>query len=150
MATTTSGVHAWLNALADALEARPAIDDQVLVTTGYVADVDGRDAITLADSIDGEQEWGLLGNRRRDEKFTMGGVIWVKRAGKGEAVIRTVRERAWALLAEVEDELRVRPDVTGTVKVAAITRYTLDQGPTSDGRWCQIDFEIRNWKDLPS
>ena len=149
MTTTTSGVHAWLNAFADALGQRGALAD-VLITTGFVSDVGRRDAIQIGDSIEGEQEWGLIGNRRRDEKFRIGGIIWVQTAGKGEQVIRDARERAFVLLAEIEDELRLRPTVGATNKLSAITKYDVDQGATSDGRWVQIDFEVSNWKLLPS
>lgn len=147
--TTTSVVHTWLNAFADVLSARAGLAG-VLITTGYVSDVGTRDAIQIGDSIDGEQKWGLLGNRRRDEEFRVGGVIWVKRPGQGETVIRDVRGRAFALLAEIETALRTDPAVSAVAKVSAVTRYECDQGATSDGRWCQIDFEVSTRKDLPS
>ena len=151
MPTTTSGVHAWINALADALALRAnLISWNVLITTGFVSDTDRRDAIVVGDFIQGEQEWSMLGNRRRDERFRVSGAIWVTRAGKGDTVIRAARERAIAILAEIEDELRVSPTVTATVKVAALTRYEVDQGVSSDGRWCEVDWEVSNWKDLPS
>lgn len=149
MPTETSVVHTWLNAFADALTARANLAG-VLITTGYVSDVGTQDAIQIGDSIEGEQEWSLLGNRRRRENFRIGGIIWVKRAGKGDPVIRTVRERAFALLAEVEDELRLRPTVTATAKLSAITRYECDQGASTDGRWCQVEFEVGTWKELAS
>lgn len=149
MTTETSAIHAWLCAFADALELRSGLAD-VLVTTGYVEDTGKRDSIQIADQVDGEQTWGLLGNRRRDETFTASGIIWVKRAGKGEDVIRAVRERAFDLLAEIEDELRLRPRVSSTVKLAAITRYSVDQGANTDGRWCQLDFEVSSQQTLAS
>lgn len=149
MTTTTSGADAWMCAFADALTARAALSG-VLITTGYVSDVGRQDAIQIGDTVEGDQEWGTLGNMRRREDFTVAGIIWVQRAGKGETVIRTVRARAFALLAEIEDELRVRPTVTATVKLSSITHYNLDQGANSDGRWAQMDFELKNWKDLPS
>lgn len=151
MPTTTSGMHIWLVAMAAALAARANIVTwDVLVTTGWVSDIDRRDTLILGDPIEGEQEWGLLGNLRRDERFTVGGTILVQRAGKGESVIQATRERAVNILAELEDELRVRPTVGATVKVAALTRYSIDQGADSDGRWCQLEFEVSNWRDLPS
>lgn len=148
MATTTSGIATWLNTFADALAARAGLSG-VLITTGYVSDAAQQDQIQI-DSIEGEQEWGLLGNLRRKEMFRIGGIIWVTRAGKDEAVIRVVRARAYVLLAEIEDYLRVAPTVSGTNKVSALTKYTLDQGANTSGRWAQMDFEVSNWRDLPS
>lgn len=149
MTTETSAVHAWLNAFADALAARANLAG-VLITTGYVADVGRLEAIQIGDTIEGEQEWSLLGNRRRKEQFRINGIIWVSKPGKGETVIRAARERAFVLLAEIEDELRLRPTVSATNKLSALTRYTVDQGASTDGRWAQIDFEVSNWKELAS
>ena len=62
-----------------------------------------------------------------------------------------VSNRAVNLVEEGLDvALRVRPTVTATVKLSSITHYNLDQGANSDGRWAQMDFELKNWKDLPS
>jgi hypothetical protein len=151
MPTTTSGISAWINAFADAMAVRANIVSwNVQVVTGFVSDTDRRDSLQIGDIIEGEQEWGVIGNRRRDEKFRVNSIIWVNRPGKGDAVIRAARTRAFEILAEVEDELRLRATVTATVKVAALTRYTVEQGASTDGRWCQVDFEVSNWKDLPS
>lgn len=152
MATVTSTIHAAMNAIVDGLLARPnIITDGVMVSSGYLgADSSRHESIQLFGVTNATQQWGMLGNRRRDEEYTITGGIGVRRAGKNEAVIRAVRERAFELLAEVEDFLRVDPTIGGTTKVSELSRYPVEQGADSEGRWCQVDFEITCKVDLRS
>lgn len=92
------------------------------------------------------QQWGLLGNRRREEQYTVRGGIFVKRRGAGEDIADVVRDRVGELLAEVEDELRTTPNV-GIASPRVIAEFSasgseIDQGAEDDGRWCAIDFSI--------
>jgi len=152
MATITSTIHAAMNAFVDGMLARAnIISAGVQVASAYLGGDTARfESIQLTDAPDAQQSWGMLGNRRRDEEYTLHGVIWVFRAGKGEAVIRDVRARAFELLAEIEDFLRVDPSIGGTTKVSELSRYPLDQGANEEGRWAQIDFDVLCKKDLRS
>src|SRR6185436_2449320 len=140
MTTETSKVHAFLNALVDGLNARPAlIEKTVQVASAWLGgDTDRNESIQFSDA-EMSQEWGLLGNKRREETFTVAGSIGVHRAGKNEPVIREVRERVLVLLGEVEDFLRVDPSVGNVVKVCQLKDGRMDQGATDEGRWCQFD-----------
>lgn len=149
MATVTSVAHAFMVALADTLALRANLAG-VQIATGWLGgDSDARESIQLT-AVRAEQRWGMVGNRRRDEEFTVEGTIWVTRAGKNEPVIREARERAFALLAEIEDCLRVDPTVGNIAKGSQVSAYDLDQGATTDGRWCQVELEILVNKDLRS
>lgn len=72
------------------------------------------------------------------------------KAGKNETVIRLARARAFELLAEVEDFLRLDPTIASTTLVSELASYPLDQGANQEGRWAQIDFAIACKKDLRS
>ena len=104
MATVTSTIDAAMIAFVDGMLARAnIIADGVQVSSGYLGgDTAAKESIQLTDVPSAEQKWGMLGNRRRDEEYTLNGLIWVVKAGKNEAVIREARARAFALLAEIE------------------------------------------------
>lgn len=153
MATVTSSIPAAMDAFVDGLKERQAIIDAgVQVSSGYLAgDVAAKESIALLDWGPANQSWGMLGNRRRDEEYSLNGWIWVVKTGKGEDVIRAARTRAFELLAEIEDFLRDDPTIGGTTKVSELTGYPGDQGIHSDGgRWVQIEFEVSCKKDLRS
>lgn len=141
-----------MDAFVDGMLARAnIISASVQVVSGYVGgDAAAKESIQLTDWGPAEQRWGVLGNRRRDEEYTLNGLIWVTKAGKTEAAIRSARDRAFALLAEVEDFLRTDPTIGGTTKVAELAAYPGEQGANEEGRWVQISFEIRCSKDLRS
>lgn len=152
MATTTSTIHAAMNAFVDGMLARPnIINAGVQVTSGFLgADQARHESIQLFEVQGAEQSWDMLGNRRRHEEYTITGGIGVRRAGKNEDVIRDVRARAFELLGEIEDFLRVDPTIGGVTRVSELSRYPVQQGADAEGRWCQIDFEISCKKDLRS
>lgn len=149
MATITSIADAYMVALADALALRTGLDG-VQIATGWLGgDAAARESIQFT-AVRGTQQWGMLSNRRRNEEFVIEATIWVVNPGKNEDVIRSARARAIALLAEIEDELRVDPTVGNVAQVSQVTAYDLDQGANTAGRWCQIEFEITVNKDLRS
>jgi hypothetical protein len=152
MATVTSTIHAAMNAFGDGMLARAnIISAKVQVSTGYLGgDSAAKESIQLTDVTPATQEWGLIGNRRRNEEYTLNGLIWVLKAGKNETVIRLARARAFELLAEVEDFLRLDPTIASTTLVSELASYPLDQGANQEGRWAQVDFAIACKKDLRS
>lgn len=139
-----------MNAFVDGLASRAGLFG-VQVSSGYLgADSDAYESIQLVDVSPANQQWSMIGNKRRDEEYTLQGIIWVVQAGKGETVIRAARDRVFALLAEIEDFLRVDPTIGSTTRVSELSAYPLEQGANDRGRWCQISFEVSCKKDLRS
>lgn len=153
MPTVTSKVDAFMTAVADGLALRAGLDG-VQVTSGWVSDPQ-RESIQLVDA-EMTQTWGAIGNTRREEEFTVTAVVWVVVPGKGEAVIRECRGRAFELLAEVEDYLRVAvrgngdPVLREIVRAFELEGAVLEQGANQEGRWCQLTFRVHANKDLRS
>ena len=95
------------------------VSAKVQVASGYLGDdSDRHETIQLIGATSASQRWGALGNRRREEEYTLAGVVYVLEAGKSEPAIKDVRDRAFELLAEIEDFLRLDPTIGNTVKVA--------------------------------
>lgn len=141
---TTSSVPAFLDALADTLAARADLVG-VNVFSGPVSDTAaGKESIQL-DSADGTQV-GTAGNGGRSESYDASGLIYIVRAtppGQIEQSIRDCRDRAFAILAAIEDELRTNHTLNQTVRRAEITAYPFDQGAAPDGgRAARISFTI--------
>lgn len=147
MATQTSYLHDWLCAIGDSLAERPGLQG-VLVTTGFTEDVDGRDSLQFTD-CDARQDWENIGAYRRNEQFEAAGMIITHRPGKGEQVIRATRAAAFAILAELEDELRHNRNLAG-VDLAEIQNYRVDAGANTRGRWCQVVFSLGGRRSLRS
>lgn len=139
MATVTSKLHVAMNAIADGLALRPGLAG-VQIATGPLGGDSAQESIQLFTGSS-SQAWATTG-RRREEETTIEGAIWVMRAGKDEPVIRAARTRAFALLAEIEDFLRLDPSLGGIVRECGLTNVELDQGVNPDGRWCQLDFTV--------
>lgn len=139
---------AYKHALADALEARAGLSG-VLVTTGFVSDIGAQDSIQIYEA-DGEQSWGALGNKRREEEWELGGEIIAQRAGKGEDVIRETEVRAFAILAEMEAELRKNTSVATIADLVAMVRYEVSNEATASSRYCIVKFVISGRKSLQS
>lgn len=57
-------------------------------------------------SIDEGAEFGAIGRMRKDHEFTLSGNIVVDRDGTDDEVATAARERCYALMEEIEDELR--------------------------------------------
>jgi hypothetical protein len=69
----------------------------------------------------------------------------------GAAVWDAARERAYAILAELEDAIRVVPtlDLADRV-IVQLARVDLDQGPQDNGRWAALDIDIAVTAELVS
>lgn len=152
MATVTSSIPDAMDAFVAGMLLRAnIISAGVQVASGYLgADSARHESIQLTSVPDAAQVWGMLGNRRRDEEYTIDGLVWAMKPGKNEPAIKAARDRAFELLAEIEDFLRLDPTIGGTTKVSELTAYPVDQGANEEGRWCQLDFEILCKKDLRS
>lgn len=100
-----------------------------------------REAIELWET-EADEDWRVLGNRRRGENYRIHGGIYALRQGGDETTIRAVRARAVAILNELKDCLADDPTLTSAVRVAALVRSRIDQDFADNGRWCLIEFWI--------
>ena len=113
--TYKSTVPAFKAALFTALGARAGLSD---VTVSYGAPTGGpREFIALSD-VKGSQVFAALGALRKDETYTLDVYCSVLREGNQQ---QQCSERCFALAAEIEDELRTNPTMTGTVRVAQLS-----------------------------
>jgi hypothetical protein len=113
--TYYSTAPAFKNALHDALGARAGLSG---VTVSYGAPTGApREFIALTD-ISGSQEFAALGALRKDETYVLTVFCSVLREGNQQ---QECTERAFALAAEIEDELRGNVTMSGTVRVAELT-----------------------------
>jgi hypothetical protein len=143
----TSSIPAFFDALKALLDARPGIigPPAVTVATGDLAADTPKEAIVLAGTTAADREAvGLRGPQgiSHDHNVTVAGAIWIVKPGQGETVIKQARDRAYALLAELENQLKATPTVSDTCKFAAVTADPLEQGTNDEGRWCQVSFQI--------
>lgn len=135
-----SVVTAFFDALKASIEARPALSG-VGVFTAHPGDELPAGAIVI-DRVTTDQSWAALGRSRREESFTVFVVIHIAQAGAGETVATEVRERVYAIKAEIETALRDDPSVGGTVRVADYARDELRQGTGTGTRWAQLEAQI--------
>lgn len=136
----TSAVPAFLDALRTRLLARPGLAG-VQVATGPLAEDTALESIQVF-RVDTDQVWAALGGRSREETGTMTGAIWIVAPGADEPAIKAARDRAYALLAELESDLRADPSVNGTVRVAQLASADLTQGLNDNGRVAQVTFTV--------
>lgn len=109
-----STAPAFKAALLTALGARAGLSG---VTISYGAPLAApREFIALAD-ISGEQEFAALGALRKNETYTLEIYCSVLREGNQQ---QACTERCFELAAEIEDELRTNPTMSGTVRVAQL------------------------------
>lgn len=100
-------------------------------------------------ALSGAQEWGAIGNRRRDESVTVNGRVYVNKPGAGAYVIREARDRAMELMAEVEEQLRDDPKIDGLVVQSALVDWRESRYADPTGRQSVIDFTIQYMAWLP-
>lgn len=156
MATMTSTVPLVLETIRDRMAARRDADpDGVLAGVVFTAAPSGDpipdESIQLF-GTDGDQEWGAVGNRRRKETYTINAGMLIIVRGAGEKVSDAARDRAYAILAELEDELRRFPNldlISGRI-VVQLSRVNLDQGPQDNGRWAALDIGLGVTAELVS
>jgi hypothetical protein len=142
----TSSIPAFFDALKALLDARAGIIGPPLVTvsTGDLGLDTPREAIILASALGPRESVGLRGPQgiSADENVTVRGAIWIVKPGQGETVIKQARDRAAALLAELEQTLKANPTVSGICQYAAVSSSGHEAGANDEGRWHQLNFEI--------
>jgi hypothetical protein len=146
MANVTSQGDALTN-LATALATRAATVGNALEgvavrsAPALRADAPTREAIELWET-EADEDWRLLGQRRREETYRIHGAVYALKAGSAEATIVAVRDRAVAIFDELRDALADDITLGGAVRTSALVRSQLRQDFTDTGRWCLIEFWV--------
>ncbi|TMR11749.1 hypothetical protein ETD86_34845 [Nonomuraea turkmeniaca] len=92
------------------------------------------------EAVDLRQEWASIGQKAKDETFTVtcAVVVW-----SGSTKVRPIRERAFALLAAVEDALRADPSLgLPPPTIVAFVSGSLFQEQPDTGMQARIPFRI--------
>jgi hypothetical protein len=71
-------------------------------------------------------------------------------ARRGARKAKEVRDRAYAILAELEDAIRVDPSVSGSARQCQLTAAILEQGAEDNGRWAALAISIEVKAELRS
>ena len=125
----------FLDSLKTALTARPGLDGVDIYTADPGPDVNLSSVIVLGSGpITGTTPWAAIGTvGHRDDQPTITATILAVRAGAGDTVAKTARDRVAALASELIDELKTSPQVgEQTLAVEGFT-YTFDQYATDVG-----------------
>jgi hypothetical protein len=139
---TSSTINDFLNELQTRLCARDGLQGVEVLSAPIPFDQAAVESIQFSEVTD-NQEPGTLGNRTRDESYTVTGFTWVAKYGAGEETIRQSRDRVFALLAEIEHELVNDFTVGRTVQWARVSTIDLYQGITPDGgRAARVEFTL--------
>lgn len=137
--TYKSTAPAFKAAFVTALAARAGLSG-VLVSYGAPLPNPPREHVTLGD-LSGEQEFAALGAMRKYETYTLDVYVSVVREGSQQ---QACTERAFAIAAEIEDELRANPTMTGTVRVAEIaTPFSLEEFASDTARQSVLSLGVR-------
>lgn len=146
---TTTTQFTYLDTLQARLAARPGLADVHVVSGVIDPDRAAKPDVLMLFGTEMEQSFGAQGNRRMEEVYDVVGQIIVMRAGAGEERIVATRERAKAILAEVETEVREDVQLGGLVRQHWISRVELDQGYSDKARSCFVTFRITAKATLP-
>lgn len=147
----TSAVPAAIDALLGILRAAPGLSGVEVLDGPPVGDQAEADYVIVGwnpeddQAADVQQDFAGAGARTRDEDFQLHCVVdtW-----SGDTEVKPRRDRAFALLAAVEDALRATdaapeaPTLNGTVLWAHLTAGSLQQANTAQGVRARISFTV--------
>lgn len=134
----TSTVPAFKSALLSRLQARPGLSD-VQVTYGWPSGAVKRESMMLG-GLNGSQEFRTIGATQRMEEYGLDVYITVIREGQGRQ--QNADERAFALMAEIEAELRSDPTVNNTVLTAELRDFDLQPMASAETREARLTVTI--------
>lgn len=136
MATTT--VTAFKSALLARLQARTGLAG-VQITYGWPNGAVKRESIMLG-GVNGSQTFRTIGATQKMEEYQLTVYITVIREGSGRQQV--CDERALALMAEVEDELRDDVTVNNTVLTAELAGFDLQPMASAETREARLTLTI--------
>lgn len=100
-----------------------------------------REVIVVGGTTNSDQDWSLLGGRRRQEDYYLQLWINVEAPTQREATVRAVE-----ILGVVETAVRATPNLGGAVPVGQwveIRNPILTEGPGTESYEAEISFDIR-------
>ena len=150
---SATALPTFIDALVAALQARAGLAGVNVYGCPVAPEDLGKEAIELAAETDVVQTAAAMGSTDIEESFDVKGSIVCFTPMPAEATkvatingaAKTVRDRACAILGEVESELSTNDTVTATVRDAHTTSIKVNQGMAPEGqlgRWCAIEFTI--------
>lgn len=142
---TTSRLAAVKSALVDLWAQRSGLTGVQIASAELGGSAAALERIELIGDDTIEQDWVHVGRLSRDERLTLVGSIYVMKPGAGETVIRAARDRAFALMAEIElsfTESQAASSIGGLVKAARARPFSGNDIATPDGRVYLLGFEI--------
>jgi hypothetical protein len=143
-----SSIPAVIDAVLAMLRGRAELAAPVEVFDGFPRrPIDNMDFVAIGGKAepvaDGTQDAVVLGNRRRDETYT---VRVYCSSSRGTADQKVTRDRAFTLMGVVEDALRTDPTLGGRVMSAQVGgRVALEQteAETADaGSFAEVSFDV--------
>lgn len=131
------------DALADGLAARPGMAS-VYVGTGWMAGTQPPEEWLILLDASAPQEYGAMGGAGLglDEAGQIDGQLQVSKSGAGEDVLRAARERAAALLGELELLLAEDRTVGGLVSDIRLGNLSVRDEPADQARLCLVTFSL--------
>ena len=140
----TSTIPAVLDELKTALELRAGLVG-VTVFSAHMGDEVTRapEAIVLGLDVPFEQNFASLGAQSRDEEYTIEGVVLTTQPGAGEDAAKAARDRAFYIVAEIEDQLRADAKLGERALWAGFGTGRFQQGTGDRTRIAAIEFGIK-------
>lgn len=87
--------------------------------------------LMLGDIAKGDEQTAALGNRSRDEKYTLFVTVKVEKQGTNQ---QAATERAYTLAGELAGQLRTDPSVNGAVITALVQGTELQEFASNQGQ----------------
>lgn len=134
----TSTIPAFKSALLSRLQGRAGLSG-VQVTYGWPNGAVKRESMMLG-GVSGTQEFRTIGATQKMEEYALDVYITVIR--EGQAHQQNADERALALMAELEDELRDDPTVNNTVLTAELGRFDLQPLASAETREARLTVGV--------
>jgi hypothetical protein len=137
---STSSIPTVLDELRTKLMAVTALAG-VTVSTAPLGTEDPPEAIVFSD-VSLSEELLAMGTTRR-ETYTIDGMVYIQKPGAGEMAIKAARDRAFAILAEVETYLTDNPTINSKCLDSDLKSVKLTQAVAPNIRIAFIEFGIK-------
>lgn len=144
---STSRTPAVIDALVTLCAAAPTLVGVTVVDGPFTTNLADPDVLFVGDTARGDpaanaqQTWAGLGAQRRDQIVE---VVLTAVSRAGETVMKPRRDRAYEIVAAVEDAMRADPTLGGVVIAAgAGTAESLDQAQTPQGAYAAVTFRVQ-------
>ncbi len=137
----TSQASAAIIHLTSLLQQRPRLTAITVLEEPATPEELGTEYIIVATEVNLSQDYASLGARSRDEDVTITGVLATKAPGN-VAVAQANRERAWELLAEIEQVVKGDPSLGGVGYNAHVSRALYRPFVDDTGRVGIVEFDV--------